>query len=56
MSLRLLVKSVLQRAYLSRQQESQIYHLLQERLYDEVDLEAVDQLIQALLEGQIQLE
>ncbi|MFS8859510.1 hypothetical protein NW841_07050 [Synechococcus sp. H60.3] len=56
MSIRLIVESVLQSTYLSRQQESQICHLLQERLYDELDLEAIDRLILALLEGQVQLE
>lgn len=45
MSIRLIVESVLQSTYLSRRQESQICHFLQERLYDELDLEAIDRLI-----------
>ncbi|PIK88490.1 hypothetical protein SYN65AY6A5_05190 [Synechococcus sp. 65AY6A5] len=56
MSIRLIVESVLQSTYLSRCQESQICHFLQERLYDELDLEAIDRLILALLKGQVQLE
>ncbi len=56
MSLQLIVESVLQSSYLSRNQESQICHFLQDRLYDELDLEAIDRLILALLEGQVQLE
>ena len=56
MSIRLIVESVLQSAYLTGDQESQICHLLQERLYDESDLEALDRLTLALLEGQVQLE
>jgi hypothetical protein len=56
MSIRLIAESVLQSTYLSRRQESQICHFLQERLYDELDLEAIDRLILALLKGQVQLE
>ncbi|WP_414396176.1 hypothetical protein [Synechococcus sp. O70.2] len=52
MSIRLIVESVLQSACLTREQESQICYLLQERFYDELDLEALDRLTLALLEGQ----
>jgi hypothetical protein len=56
MSIRLIVESVLQSACLTREQESQICYLLQERFYDELDLEALDRLTLALLEGQVHLE
>jgi len=56
MSIRPIVESVLQSACLTREQESQICYLLQERFYDELDLEALDRLTLALLEGQVHLE
>ncbi|MCJ2543521.1 hypothetical protein [Thermostichus vulcanus] len=56
MSIRLIVESALQRAYLTREQESQINHLLWQQLYSELDLDAIDQLTLALLEGQVQAE
>jgi len=56
MSIRPIVESVLQSACLTREQKSQICYLLQERFYDELDLEALDRLTLALLEGQVHLE
>ncbi len=56
MSIRLIVESALQRAYLTREQESQINHLLSTQLYSETDLEAIDQLTLALLRGQVEAE
>ncbi len=56
MCIRLIVESALQSAYLSREQESQINHLLSTQLYSETDLEAIDQLTLALLRGQVEAE
>jgi hypothetical protein len=56
MCIRLIVESALQDAYLSREQESQINHLLWKKLYSETDLEAIDQLTLALLRGQVEAE
>ncbi|MEN9230538.1 MAG: hypothetical protein Q6L68_06490 [Thermostichus sp. DG02_5_bins_236] len=56
MSICLIVESALQQAYLTREQESQINHLLWQHLYSESDLEAIDQLTLALLTGQVQAE
>ncbi|MEN9221709.1 MAG: hypothetical protein Q6M04_04660 [Thermostichus sp. BF3_bins_97] len=56
MSIRLIVESALQGAYLSCEQESQINHLLWKQIYSETDLEAIDQLTLALLRGQVKAE
>lgn len=56
MSIRLIVESALQQAYLTHEQESQINNLLWQQLYSPPDLDALDQLTLALLKGQVQVE